>query len=104
MFIPDLKTKLLSIGQLQEKGHEVSIKGVCRIYDEKLGLIAQVSMIANRMLPLHLNNTSHTFFSARLEEDSWLWHNRYGHLNFGGLKTLLQKNMVEELPKIAIPA
>ena len=50
LFVSDLKTKLLSIGQLQEKGYEVSIKGgVCRIFDEKLGLIAQVSMTANRM-------------------------------------------------------
>ncbi|VFR00741.1 unnamed protein product [Cuscuta campestris] len=42
LFVPDLKPNLLSIGQLQEKGYEVSIKdGVCRIRDAKLGLIAQ---------------------------------------------------------------
>ncbi|XP_025014648.1 uncharacterized protein LOC112536237 [Ricinus communis] len=41
LFIPDLRTNLLSIGQLQEKGYEISIKdGVCKIQDEKLGLIA----------------------------------------------------------------
>ena len=63
LFVPDLKTKLLSIGQLQEKEYEVYIKGgVCRTFDEKLGLIAQVSMTANSMFPLHLNNTSHTCF------------------------------------------
>ena len=47
-FIPDLKTNLLSIGQLQEKWYEVSIKGgICHIQDEKLGLIAQVKMSPN---------------------------------------------------------
>ena len=29
-YVPDLKTNLLSIGQLQEKGYEISIKnGLC---------------------------------------------------------------------------
>ncbi|KAL5769621.1 hypothetical protein ACOSP7_013775 [Xanthoceras sorbifolium] len=41
LFVPDLKTNLLSVGQLQEKGYEISIKdGVCRIQDAKLRLIA----------------------------------------------------------------
>ena len=41
LFVPDLRTNLLSVGQLQEKGYGISIKnGVCRIEDEKLGLIA----------------------------------------------------------------
>ena len=40
LLVPNLKTKFLSIVQLQEKGYEVFIKGgVCRIFDEKLGLI-----------------------------------------------------------------
>ena len=100
-FVPDLKTNLLSVGQLQEKGYEIFIKdGVCRIQDEKLGLIAQVNMTTNRMFPLYLDNTTQNCFSAKLMDEGWLWHFRYGHLNFGGLKTLQQKNMVTGLPPI----
>lgn len=41
LFVPYLKTILLSVGQLQEKGYEIFIKnGVGIIHDEKLGLIA----------------------------------------------------------------
>ena len=99
-FVPDLKTNLLSVGQLQEKGYEISIKnGVCRIQDDKLGLIAQVEMTTNRMFPLHLQHTTHSCFAAKFEYIAWLWHFRYGHLNFGGLKTLQQKNMVAGLPQ-----
>lgn len=99
LFVPDLRTNLLSVGQLQEKGYEISIKdGVCRIQDEKLGLIAQVNMTANRMFPLYLDNTTSSCFFARLKDEAWLWHFRYGHLNFGGLKTLQKKNMVMGLP------
>jgi hypothetical protein len=46
-------------------GYEISIKdGVCQIQDAKLGLIAQVNMTANRMFPLYLHNTTHSFLSA----------------------------------------
>ncbi|GKV47925.1 hypothetical protein SLEP1_g54775 [Rubroshorea leprosula] len=94
LYLPELKTNLLSIGQLQEKGYEVIIKnGVCRIQDSKLGLIAQVKMTANRMFPLHLNCASQSCL-AKTNDVAWLWHSRYGHLNFGGLKQLQQKNMV----------
>ncbi|KAL5818434.1 hypothetical protein ACOSQ4_022276 [Xanthoceras sorbifolium] len=74
-FVPNLKTNLLSVGQLQKKGYEISIKnGVCRIQDEKLGLIAQVEMTTNRMFPLHLQHTAHSCFAAKFENIAWLWH------------------------------
>lgn len=89
LFVPDLKTNLLSVGKLQEKGYEIFIKdGVCQIQDAKLGLIAQVNMKANRMFPLYLHNITHSCLSTKLEDEAWLWHFHYGHLNFGGLKTL----------------
>lgn len=72
LLIPNLKTNLLSVGQLQEKGYEVSIKGgVCRIQDAKLGLIAQVNMMANPMFPLYLHNITHSCFSAKLKDVIW---------------------------------
>jgi len=66
-----LKTNLLSIGQLQEKGYDISIKdGVCKIQDEKLGLIAQVGMTPNRMFPLYLHTITNSCFTARLKDES----------------------------------
>ncbi|KAA0058510.1 Retrovirus-related Pol polyprotein from transposon TNT 1-94 [Cucumis melo var. makuwa] len=103
LFVPDLKTKLFSVSKLLEKGYELSVKdGICRIQDIEMGLIAQVNMIANRMFPLYLQNTTHSCFSMKLKDVSWLWHFRYGHLNFGGLKTLKQKNT--GLPQIEVSA
>ena len=101
LFVPDLKTNFLSVGQLQEKGYEIFIKdGVCQIQDAKLGLIAQVKMTANRMFPLYLHNTAHLCFLEKLKDEAWLWHFHYGNLNFGGLRTLQQKSMVTRLPQI----
>ncbi|KAJ9560092.1 hypothetical protein OSB04_005252 [Centaurea solstitialis] len=105
LFVPDLKTNLLSAGQLQEKGYEIHMKdGVCTVKDAKLGLLARVTMTANRMFPLDLHNTDCSCLSTKLDDEAWLWHFRYGHLNFGGLKTLWQKNMVTGLPQLAAPS
>ena len=103
LFVLDLKTNLLSIGQFQEKGYEIVIKGVCKIQDSKKGLIAQVNMTTNRMFPLYLHSATNLCFFVKMKDVAWLWHFRYGHLNFGGLKTLQQKNVVIGLPQIEFP-
>jgi transposase InsO family protein len=38
-----------------------------------------------------------------LKDSSWLWHLRFGYENFGGLKLLAQKKMVNGLPSINQP-
>jgi len=36
------------------------------------------------------------------EQETQLWHRRFGHLNFKGLNTLAQKQMVIRLPSLKI--
>ncbi|XP_028116124.1 uncharacterized protein LOC114313892 [Camellia sinensis] len=68
-YVPGLKTNLLSVGQLQEKGYEIIIKeGTCRIHDPKMGLITQVNMTANRMFPLYIQNDILPCFSAMVKD------------------------------------
>ena len=40
--------------------------------------------------------------AAEVKDPYWLWHYHYCHLNFAGLKTLQQKQMVTGLPQIII--
>ncbi|KAE8683276.1 TMV resistance protein N-like [Hibiscus syriacus] len=40
---------------------------------------------------------------ACYKDASWLWHLRFGHLNFGGLELLSKKEMVKGLPHINHP-
>jgi hypothetical protein len=42
-------------------------------------------------------------FQSEVQDDSWLWHFRFGHLNFGGLKLLHTKDMVKGFPLIEKP-
>ena len=42
-------------------------------------------------------------FQAEVKDKNWLWHLRFGHLNFGGLNLLHRKGMVNGLPLIEKP-
>ncbi|KAL5806466.1 hypothetical protein ACOSQ4_029199 [Xanthoceras sorbifolium] len=56
-YVPDLKSNLLSAGQLQEKGYIITIqKGACEIYDPSKGAIVVVPMSSNRLFPLRIEN------------------------------------------------
>lgn len=104
LFVPDLKKNLLSLGQLLKKGYEINFKkGVCRIQDSRKGLLPQANMMTNRMFPLYLQNNIHSCLLAKLKDAAWLWHFRYGHLNFCGLRTLQQKNIVFGILKLEHP-
>lgn len=52
-YIPELKSNLLSIGQLQEKGLAILIQyGICKVYHPRRGLIMHTDMSGNRMFYL----------------------------------------------------
>jgi hypothetical protein len=92
------------MGQLQERGYIIIIKqSWCQIHHLEKGLIAEAKMTANRMFPLHIQYDAQKCLSTRMQDPTWLWHLRYGHLSFKGLKTLHEKNMVEGLQKINCP-
>ena len=121
-YVPELKNNLLSVGQFQEKGLAILMKGgVCKVYHPQKGCIIQIKMSINRMFILLAqvevaadevlvvaadadhNSCLHTSSnSSNAENLSQLWHRRYGHLNYKGLRTLQTKGMVQGLPAIEI--
>ena len=55
LYVLDLKSNLLSAGQLQEKGYEIFIsKGTCEIFYPVRGAIAVIKMNSNRLFPLKI--------------------------------------------------
>lgn len=103
-YVPELKNNLLSIGQLQEKGLAILIEeGVCKIFHPYKGLIIQTDMSTNRMFILFAQSQ---MMSQQQHEEclhtssqnlSQLWHRRFGHLSYKGLRTLQRKKMVRGL-------
>ena len=49
------------------------------------------------------NTNFQAAFETEVQDESWLWHLRFEHLNFGGMNLLHTKNMVKGLPLINRP-
>jgi transposase InsO family protein len=103
-YVPDMKSNILSLGQLLEKGYSVYMMDKSLyLRDNDNKLLAHVEMAKNRMFLLNIKNVRVTCLKACVGDESWLWHFRFGHLNFGGLKQLASKGMVDGLPRIDYP-
>jgi hypothetical protein len=94
-FVPSMKNNILSLGQLLEKDYEIHTKNRSLLQrDDKKNLIAKVPMTSNRMF----------FLNSQTDVDKCLIlalkNLRFGHENFGELKLLAQKKMVNGLPSI----
>jgi len=102
MFVPSLSHNLLSIGQLMISGYSIFFDdGVCTIKNKKSEkIIAKVPMANNKMFPLEVSMVERSTMVASGDNETRLWHLRYGHLNVNGLKLLSQKEMVFGLPKV----
>ncbi|GAU21256.1 hypothetical protein TSUD_286660 [Trifolium subterraneum] len=100
-FVPNMKSNILSLGQLLEKGYDIQLKNNnLSIRDHSNKFIAKVPMSRNRMFVLNIQNDVAQCLKMCYKEESWFWHLRFGHLNFGGLELLSKKEMVRGLPYI----
>ena len=57
-------------------------------------------MSKNKVFPLVMPLDENFAFKSEDSDLSFLWHLRYGHLNYKGLHLLRQKNMVIGLSKV----
>ena len=100
-FIPRLTANIISIGQLDDAGSKVDIEnGILRLYDSDRRLLAKVRRAPNRLYYLNLDIARPVCLAACSSEPAWLWHARYGHLNFQALRRLSSQSMVRGLPSV----
>ncbi|XP_048433594.1 30S ribosomal protein S3, chloroplastic-like [Pyrus x bretschneideri] len=57
-------------------------------------------METNQTFPLSMHCGNEVSLKVDAVQDSWLWHKRFRHLNFQGLKLLQKKSMVKRLLEI----
>lgn len=60
----------------------------------KNNLLAEVPMAKNKIFPYNLTVTNNHALKTTLAYDNWLWHQRYGHLNFRSLSQPSKQNLV----------
>ncbi|PKU71138.1 5'-3' exoribonuclease 2 [Dendrobium catenatum] len=88
-YVPDMKSNILSLGQLLEKGFDIHMKDrKLTIKNNSNELIAQVEMIRNIMVILNIKNGVIKCLKTNVKDPSWLWHTRLGHLNFEDLNNM----------------
>ena len=74
-YIPQLRSSIISIGQLDERGSEVLIKdGVLRIRDQEQRLLAKVKRSQNQLYLLDLKVEQPMCLASRHTEEPWMWH------------------------------
>jgi len=102
-YISGLAYNLFSMGELIQRGYLVFFHDdAYEIRNRKPHMpIVKIHMANNKMFPLEISCIDDSAVVANVRDDSWIWHLRYGHLHFNGLKLLCQKKMVHGLPFIS---
>ena len=103
LHVPTITKKLISVGQMVEKGLQVRFtqKG-CFVEDPRKGfeLVAKGKK-EGRLFTIEVNSSNHQMcltndnkYIAEID----LWHKRNGHVNLQKLKDMLSRNLVSGLP------
>ncbi|XP_078428799.1 uncharacterized protein LOC144700769 [Wolffia australiana] len=91
-FIPRLTMNIISVGQLDEAGYRVDIeKGAMKIHEPGGQLLAKVMRRENRLYIL----------GGEVDEETWRWHARFGHVNIVALRKMAQEELVRGLPEVS---
>ncbi|XP_042958086.1 uncharacterized protein LOC122293619 [Carya illinoinensis] len=103
-YIPKMKNNILSIGQLMENGCKINMEDrFLWLRDKEGNLNSKASMTRNHMFLLDMKTIEAMCLKTCVKDPSWIWHMRYGHLNFGGLRDLGAEKMVKGIPTIDHP-
>ena len=99
-----MKTNLLSLGQLLEKGFVMRMNDNClKVFDKVQKLVIKADLSQNKTFRIGMNILKHKCLATSENKMEWLWHHRFGHLNFKDLHLLTWHKMVEGLLQVLVP-
>nr|GEZ48290.1 zinc finger, CCHC-type [Tanacetum cinerariifolium] len=100
-YIPNLKSNILSLGQLTEIGCKIIMDGnKLTLYDNNKKLSIKVERSKNRLYSIRLQIEAPIRLLANVDNQAWLWHARLSHLNFDDINKMTRKGLMEGIPKI----
>ncbi|KAK1419880.1 hypothetical protein QVD17_29300 [Tagetes erecta] len=103
-FIPELRNNIISLGQTTEGGCEKLLKGNhLFLHDHSGRLLMKVPRTKNRLYKINLKIGSPVCLQAKIDDSSWLWHARLGHISFETMKKMAAKDLVIGVPRINLP-
>ena len=84
-----IKSSILSLNQLLEKDHEIEMKYcTLTLLDTHGTMIVRVTMTKNRIFLLNIEMDMLKCLKSYVKDETWFWHMRLMHINFGILKTM----------------
>nr|GFA76377.1 retrovirus-related Pol polyprotein from transposon TNT 1-94 [Tanacetum cinerariifolium] len=103
-YVEGLRHNLFSVGQFCDKGLEVAFrKSTCFVQSED-GVDLLTGDRSSNLYTIAINevasNSSTCLLAKASFSQSWLWHQRLSHLNFATINNLVEKNLVQGLPKM----
>jgi hypothetical protein len=91
-YIPQLRTNIVSLGQLDENGCTSLIEnGELCLYDRQRLLLARVQRMSNRLYAVALNLVAPVSLLAREIDEVWRWHTGSGISTFVRCTTWVQR-------------
>lgn len=73
------------------------------VYEASGKLLMKVKRTENRLYKISLEDSKPSCLLTKLEEDTWLWHARLGHVNFQALELMSREKMAYGLPTLVQP-
>lgn len=74
-----------------------------RVLDESGRLIIKVEWSKNMLYKITLHTSQPVCLATSLDDDAWLWHARLGHVNFRVMNSMIEKGLVQGVPRIKHP-
>ena len=104
LYVPDLAANILSLGRLDEEGcHMTMVGGKLTIFDRNGRLDPEVQRSEGRLYLLKINVVDQCLVTTEDSSENWLWHSRFGHINFHSLQEMSKRKLVKGLPLISAP-
>jgi transposase InsO family protein len=101
-YLPRLTANIISVGQLDERSYQVLVEhDEMRVRDEERRLLAKIRRNAGRLYVLNVNIAQPVCLAARGDEEVWVWHARFSHLNFGALRKMGRDRIVKGMPLLS---
>lgn len=77
---------------------------VLKVYDSSRHLILKAPLAKSRTFKVGVEMMEHKCLATAVKHKEWLWHYRFGPLNFKDLNKLQNKHMVTGLPQLQLPS
>ena len=102
-YIPDLKSNIISFGQATEAGCDVRMRDEYLTLRDKDGkLITKAKRSPNRLYKVIIDIVTERCLQLSIPSESARWHARLGHIGRESMRSMINKELVDGIPKIAI--